>query len=89
MSKTTSNTKVRLWGSCLVSLCVLVSGQTATAQQEEVNARRGIMYYDYIDEHGVLKGGVIEVEAKRVEDRGKLLLDAWNVEIGREGGQER
>jgi hypothetical protein len=80
MSKTRQNTKVRLWGLCLVGLCVLTSGQTAMGQQEEVNTRRGVMYYDYVDEHGVLRGGVIEVEAERVEGRGRLLLDAWNVE---------
>lgn len=66
----------------LVSLCVLVSGQTARAQEEEVKVSRGIIYYDYIDQDGVLRGGVIKVDPTNPHHtviEGPKIRQEWNV----------
>ena len=56
MERTGFYKNVRSWVLGLVSLCALVGGQAAMAQKYDV------IYYDYIDANGVLKGGMIEVD---------------------------
>lgn len=79
------------WLFGLVILGVLLSSQVAMGQQEDVKERKGIIYYDYIDEHGLLKGGIIPVDPTNphhtvVKGHGPVVLqnvvlqNGWNVE---------
>jgi len=80
MNKNSSYKNVKSFFLGVVSLCALISGQAAMAQ------KYGVIYYDYIDEQGVLKGGIIAVDPTNphhtvVKGRGPVVLqNGWDVE---------
>ena len=61
MKKTRLYKNISLWLVALFTSCLFLMGQTGLAKDEDIAPE--IIYYDYVDEHGVLKGGSIKVYA--------------------------